>query len=30
VTLPPGNYNAVVAGESGDSGVTIVEVYEVQ
>jgi hypothetical protein len=30
VTLPPGNYNAVAAGENGDSGVTLVEVYEVQ
>jgi hypothetical protein len=29
VTLPPGNYNAVVSGESGDAGVAIVEVYEV-
>jgi hypothetical protein len=29
ITLPPGNYNAVVAGASGDSGVTLVEVYEI-
>ena len=29
ITLPPGNYNAVAAGESGDAGVAIVEVYEV-
>jgi Immunoglobulin domain len=30
VTLPPGNYAAVVDGTSGDAGVAIVEVYEVQ
>jgi hypothetical protein len=30
VTLPPGNYTAEAAGASGDSGVAIVEVYEVQ
>jgi hypothetical protein len=29
VTLPPGNYTAAAAGESGDTGVAIVEVYEV-
>jgi hypothetical protein len=30
ITLPPGNYTAGVAGASGDTGVAIVEVYEVQ
>jgi hypothetical protein len=30
ITLPPGNYTAAAAGSSGDSGVAIVEVYEVQ
>jgi hypothetical protein len=30
ITLPPGNYTALVAGASGDSGDAIVEVYEVQ
>jgi hypothetical protein len=30
ITLPPGNYTAAAAGESGDTGVAIVEVYEVQ
>jgi hypothetical protein len=30
ITLPPGNYTAAVAGASGDTGVAIVEVYEVQ
>ncbi|HEY5228030.1 MAG TPA: immunoglobulin domain-containing protein [Opitutaceae bacterium] len=30
ITLPPGNYTANVAGASADSGVAIVEVYEVQ
>jgi hypothetical protein len=30
ITLPPGNYTAAAAGTSGDSGVAIVEVYEVQ
>jgi hypothetical protein len=30
VTLPPGNYTATVSGSSGDSGVALVEVYEVQ
>jgi hypothetical protein len=29
ITLPPGNYTAAAAGESGDTGVAIVEVYEV-
>jgi hypothetical protein len=29
ITLPPGNYTAAAAGQSGDSGVAIVEVYEV-
>jgi hypothetical protein len=29
ITLPPGNYTAEAAGASGDSGVAIVEVYEV-
>jgi len=30
ITLPPGNYAAVADGSSGDAGVAIVEVYEVQ
>jgi sugar lactone lactonase YvrE len=30
ITLPPGSYTAGVAGTSGDTGVAIVEVYEVQ
>jgi hypothetical protein len=30
VTLPPGNYTAGVQGASGDTGVALVEVYEVQ
>ncbi len=30
ITLPPGAYTAEVSGVSGDSGVTLVEVYEVQ
>jgi hypothetical protein len=30
VTLPPGAYTAQVAGASGDTGVSLVEVYEVQ
>lgn len=30
VTLPPGAYTAAVVGTSGDTGVAIVEVYEVQ
>jgi hypothetical protein len=29
ITLPPGNYTAAAAGTSGDTGVAIVEVYEV-
>lgn len=29
ITLPPGNYTALVAGASGDAGVALVEVYEV-
>ncbi len=29
ITLPPGSYTAAAAGSSGDSGVAIVEVYEV-
>jgi YVTN family beta-propeller protein len=29
VTLPPGAYTAVVSGANGDSGVSLVEVYEV-
>jgi glycogen operon protein len=29
ITLPPGNYTAGVAGASGDTGVSLVEVYEV-
>jgi hypothetical protein len=29
VTLPPGSYTAQVAGASGDTGVSLVEVYEV-
>jgi arabinogalactan endo-1,4-beta-galactosidase len=29
VTLPPGNYTAGVAGAAGDSGLSLVEVYEV-
>jgi arabinogalactan endo-1,4-beta-galactosidase len=29
VTLPPGSYTAQVSGESGDTGVALVEVYEV-
>jgi hypothetical protein len=29
ITLPPGNYSAEVAGASGDTGVALVEVYEV-
>jgi hypothetical protein len=29
ITLPPGSYTAAAAGESGDTGVAIVEVYEV-
>jgi hypothetical protein len=30
VTLPPGAYTAQVAGASGDTGISLVEVYEVQ
>jgi hypothetical protein len=30
ITLPPGSYTAECSGSSGDSGVAIVEVYEVQ
>ncbi len=30
ITLPPGNYTAAAAGTNNDSGVAIVEVYEVQ
>jgi hypothetical protein len=30
VTLPPGSYTAQVSGASGDTGVALVEVYEVQ
>jgi hypothetical protein len=30
VTLPPGDYTAQVSGASGDTGVALVEVYEVQ
>jgi Ig-like domain-containing protein len=30
ITLPPGNYTAAAAGSSGDTGVAIVEVYEVE
>jgi hypothetical protein len=30
MTLPPGAYTAEVAGSSGDTGVALVEVYEVQ
>jgi hypothetical protein len=30
ITLPPGNYTAAAAGSSGDTGVAIVEVYEVR
>jgi hypothetical protein len=29
ITLPPGNYTAGVAGAGGDTGVSLVEVYEV-
>jgi hypothetical protein len=29
ITLPPGSYTAQVAGASNDSGVSLVEVYEV-
>jgi hypothetical protein len=30
ITLPPGSYTAQVAGAAGDTGVALVEVYEVQ
>ncbi len=30
ITLPPGNYTATVSGSSNDTGVALVEVYEVQ
>jgi hypothetical protein len=30
ITLPPGNYTAQIAGASGDTGVALVEVYEVR
>jgi hypothetical protein len=30
VTLSPGSYTAQVFGQGGDSGVALVEVYEVQ
>jgi hypothetical protein len=30
ITLPPGNYTANVSGASGDTGVSLVEVYEIQ
>jgi hypothetical protein len=30
ITLPPGSYTAAAAGQSGDTGVAIVEVYEVE
>jgi hypothetical protein len=29
VTLPPGGYTAQVSGASGDTGVALIEVYEV-
>ena len=29
VTLPPGAYTAEISGASGDSGIALVEVYEV-
>jgi hypothetical protein len=29
VTLPPGGYTAQVAGQSGDSGLALIEIYEV-
>jgi hypothetical protein len=29
ITLPPGLYSAGIAGASGDTGVALVEVYEV-
>jgi hypothetical protein len=30
ITLPPGSYTAAVAGQSNDTGIGLVEVYEVQ
>jgi Immunoglobulin domain len=30
ITLPPGNYTAGVAGASGDTGLALIELYEVQ
>ncbi len=30
ITLPPGNYTATVSGSSNDTGVALVEVYEIQ
>jgi alpha-N-arabinofuranosidase len=30
ITLPPGSYTAAVAGQSNDTGIALVEVYEVQ
>ena len=30
ITLPPGSYTAEVAGASGDSGIALLEVYEVK
>jgi hypothetical protein len=29
ITLPPGSYTAEISGASGDTGVSLVEVYEV-
>jgi hypothetical protein len=29
VTLPPGSYTAQVSGVSGDTGVVLVEVYDI-
>ena len=29
ITLPPGNYTAGVAGASGDTGLVLIELYEV-
>jgi hypothetical protein len=30
VTLPPGSYTAEVSGASGDTGIALVELYEVR
>jgi len=30
ITLPPGNYTAGVAGASNDTGLALIELYEVQ